>query len=384
MVEAVKTVELDLESAAAQVRAYGAEMETRFLERKDEIRGLLLAALAGCHILLLGPPGTAKSETTETFAGGLGKSCFTMLMGKTTVPEEVFGPYSMTGLRADRYERKVDGFLPSVQIAFLDEVFKANSAILNALLTILNERKYSQNGVRVRAPLEFLVGASNELPQDDGLGALYDRFLLRYWTKYLQDDGNFRKLLMMQRTAGPELDPQVLDFLRGLVPMVDLEPIGDKVVALRNALSLEHGIVASDRRWRQCMSLIAASAVLDGRVVAQSKDLAVLVHALWNKPEEIDPIRATVSKIRSPELFKVNELLAVAMKEKEALPKPETVTLDQSTELGKAIVRISQIVEEAKRLNQEDPEVAEATAEIRAVGKYAQQLVTRAMGRTSI
>lgn len=144
------------------------------------MRLLLLAAFCGEHLLLLGPPGTAKSELGRRLSAICGgASFFERLLTRFSVPEELFGPLSMKGLENDQYVRQTEGYLPTATVAFIDEVFKANSAILNSLLTILNERLFDNGNQRIKVPLLCLVGASNELPESEELDALYDRFLLR-------------------------------------------------------------------------------------------------------------------------------------------------------------------------------------------------------------
>jgi len=144
------------------------------IERDTPIRLALLAMLSGEHLLLIGPPGTAKSELARrlrrVFRGG---QYFERLLTKFSVPEELFGPLSIKALEEDRYERLTDSYLPSASIAFIDEIFKANSAILNALLTLLNEREFDNGAQRVKTPLAAVIGASNELPEGDELDALY-------------------------------------------------------------------------------------------------------------------------------------------------------------------------------------------------------------------
>src|SRR5215470_222098 len=157
------------------------EMTADLVERDEPIRLALLAAIAGQHTLLVGPPGTAKSEIARRLCSAFRDArFFERLMTRFTVPEELFGPLSLQSLERDEYRRLTDGYLPSADVVFLDEVFKANSAILNSLLGIMNERTFDNGRDRVALSLVSLIGASNEIPTADELVALYDRFLVRY------------------------------------------------------------------------------------------------------------------------------------------------------------------------------------------------------------
>ncbi len=173
------------------------EFENSFKERSEEISGAFLAILSGEHVLFLGPPGTAKSLLTRKVCEAIeGGSLYYYLLTRFTTPDEIFGPLSLKALQQDEFSRRIEGYLPTAHIAFLDEIFKANSSILNSLLTILNERKF-HNGLKVLdIPLLSVFGASNELPEkEESLEALYDRFLFRYFVSYVQDETNFKELI---------------------------------------------------------------------------------------------------------------------------------------------------------------------------------------------
>ncbi len=165
---------------ANRIRAVRDRLTEGLIERDVAVRLALLAALAGEHLLLVGPPGTAKSFIARRLRQAFKDApYFERLLTRFSVPEELFGPLSIKGLEEDRYERLTASYLPTASVAFLDEIFKANSAILNALLTLLNERKFDNGAGRERTPLVAVVGASNELPEGEELDALFDRFLLR-------------------------------------------------------------------------------------------------------------------------------------------------------------------------------------------------------------
>lgn len=180
-----------------------AQLNEGLVERDEAMKLALLSLLAGENILLVGPPGTAKSLISRQVAKVLkdddkeGASHFEYLLTKFSTPEEIFGPLSISKLKEDRFERNTSGYLPSVQVAFLDEIFKASSSILNALLTILNERIYHNGALVQKVPLRSLIAASNELPTgQEELGALYDRFLLRSFVDYVSED-NLHKLFTL-------------------------------------------------------------------------------------------------------------------------------------------------------------------------------------------
>src|SRR5215469_1919998 len=149
------------------------ELEGRFLGKEEVIRLLLIATIAGEHAVLIGPPGTAKSALIRMFARLLHARYFEYLLTRFTEPNEIFGPVDIAAFREGRYQRRTEGMLPESEIVFLDEVFKSNSAILNALLTLLNERRFTSGGAVLRAPLLSAFGASNEVPADESLTAIF-------------------------------------------------------------------------------------------------------------------------------------------------------------------------------------------------------------------
>lgn len=266
------------------------------LEREDAARLMLLAALAGEHVLLLGPPGTAKSALARrlhrAFEGG---RYFERLLTRFSTPEELFGPLSLRALEDDRYERLFDGYLPTAGVAFLDEVFKANSAILNALLTLLEERQFDNGTERLGTPLVCLVAASNELPSDEALQAFHDRFLVRLAVAPVSD-ASFGALLALP----PEREPALPTALRAaereaIAAAADAvnmsEPFAAGCQALRAWLAQRQAPL-SDRRWRRFVALARVAAASEGRASLDELDLALAPYVAAPRPEDLPPLEA--------------------------------------------------------------------------------------------
>ena len=265
---------------------------TGLVERDVPIRLALLAALTGEHLLLVGPPGTAKSMVARRLKCAFGRvPYFERLLTRFTVPEEIFGPLSVKALEEDRYERLVESYLPSASVAFLDEIFKANSAILNSLLTLLNEREFDNGTTRSKTPLLAVVGASNELPGETELDALYDRFLLRVHVGPVSEDG-FDALLDTNGEAEPEVGEEIqftAEDLKRLQVEAQETVIPENIRTLLGELRTfcaEQEIQVSDRRWRKVVKLLQMSAHTNGRSKIDIWDCWLLQHCLWNSPEQ--------------------------------------------------------------------------------------------------
>ncbi|WP_176722183.1 AAA family ATPase [Methanosarcina sp. A14] len=270
-----------------------------FKEREAEINGSLLAVLSGENLLFLGPPGTAKTQLAKNICQSIeGGNFFNYLLTSFSTPEELFGPLSLKALEKDEFHRKIDGCLPTAHIALLDEIFKASSAILNSLLTILNEHKYHNGRELVDVPLLSVFGASNELPdENESLEALYDRFLFRYRLSYIQDDENFRDLLFR---SPEEFEPaatlrvSAIYELRARAKDMPVDPDVEVIITeLRKSLQLQE-IEISDRRWKKVIQVLKVAACSSGCPTVDRTMVLLLQHMLWNLPEERETIRKTV------------------------------------------------------------------------------------------
>ena len=175
-----------------KVRNLLAGLDAALVERRREVRMALLAVLAGHHTLLVGPPGTAKSELARCVGRCFAEArYFEQLLSAHSHPDELFGPVSIPALKAEEYRRVTDGYLPTAHVAFLDEVFNASGPLLHGILAVMNERVFHNGRARERVPLLGLIAASNTLPSDADLDAFVDRFLVRLEVEAVKGDAGF-------------------------------------------------------------------------------------------------------------------------------------------------------------------------------------------------
>lgn len=289
-------------------------LRTGIYEKETETAMALLAALAGESILLLGPPGVAKSMVARRLKQAFASSrSFEYLMSRFSTPDELFGPVSIARLKAsDKYERATDGYLPTADVVFLDEIWKAGPAIQNTLLTVINEKLFRNGDSEIKLPLKLLVAASNELPaKDEGLEALWDRFLVRIMCRGIEDESTFNTMLCEEEDTETTAELPVGTAItaeeygawqqsaRKLPLSAELlEAIGYirrrlRLVKLADT-DLPRRIYVSDRRWKHVARLLRTSAFIQGRDKADVEDLLPMYHCLWNEPEETDEVRNIV------------------------------------------------------------------------------------------
>ncbi len=277
-----------------------APLKARFVGRDEVVDLIALAIVAGEHLFLHGPPGTAKSALIRGFARAVHGSYFEYMLTRFTEPNEIFGPVDIAKLREGKFVTVTTGMLPEAEFAFLDELFNANSAILSSLLTILNERTFRRGLEMHRLPLLSLFSASNHLPEEDALKALFDRFLLRCHVENLSNDALPQLLhagwaMEQQPLAESAISSADLRALAKTIFRVDLTPaLGAYREAVQKVRDL--GIAFSDRRAVKVQKLLAASAVLCGRDAAQVSDLWVLRY-VWDREEQIESLASLVNGI---------------------------------------------------------------------------------------
>lgn len=335
------------------------ELKQTFLERGDLIDGALAALLSSHHLLIIGPPGTAKSMLADELCRRIeGANYFQWLLTRFTTPEEIFGAVSLKALEQDDYRRVTARKLPEAHIAFLDEIFKANSSILNAILTLINERLFHNGKEVTRVPLLTLFGASNELPEEEELTALYDRFLVRFVVNYIAED--FRFLRMLESQKAPERTILSLAELTAMQTQVRDVTIPSHVYRsiadIRRELNKKN-IQASDRRYRQSLPLLQAYAYLEGEKEVYEKHLFFLEHVLWRDPAEHEQVRATIRELLLGYEEEITELLYESREIRESALEPGKTSDERAraliefhTKLRNILTKVDQIMDKAKRM----------------------------------
>ena len=313
-------------------------MNRGIYEKETEISLSLLAALAGESVILLGPPGVAKSMVARQLKTAFRDAqSFEYLMSRFSTPDEIFGPVSIQKLKtSDTYERAVEGYLPTADVVFLDEIWKAGPAIQNTLLTVINEKLFRNGNREMHLPLKLLVAASNDLPaKGEGLEALWDRFVIRIESRPIKLEKNFRAMLL-ESHADFSRSTRALghaDFSgsTGVLGHADFadnadssdlkitgeeyaewaekickigvkEEVLDAISAIRKSLRAvnvdeaaeRRNIYVSDRRWKNIVRLLRTSAFMQDREEVDICDLLPIYHCLWQEPEERDAIRCIV------------------------------------------------------------------------------------------
>lgn len=282
------------------------ELMSQGLYEKEHIMAVaLLSAIAGESIFLLGPPGTAKSMVARRLKHVFkGAKSFEYLMSRFSTPDEIFGPVSISKLKnEDKYERLVDGYLPDAEVVFLDEIWKAGPAIQNALLTAINERIFKNGSETLHLPMKALIAASNELPtEDEGLEALWDRFLVRMVSNCISSEKIFYKMVRSKSIEEPVIaenylvdDALYLKWLSAIQEVEITDEVCRLVTHIRKTLAEQQkkeeittlDYYISDRRWKKIFHLMQASAFLNGRNAINVPDSVLLFHCLWNKVDAI-------------------------------------------------------------------------------------------------
>ena len=356
------------------------ELRANFVERNEEIRGLMLAALSSQHVLFLGPPGTAKTQLVQLWSEALQARFFRRLLTKHTTPDEILGPVSVKGMVDNEVWRRVlTNKAADSEIVFLDEVFKCGSATLNALLSLMEERTLDNDGVLHKAPLISMVGASNEAPtdNDEGLGAFYDRFLLRYIVQYVSDWSLVREMIMLPKPkfTGLPLTSAELAQAQAEVLKVRITPmILEELEVLWGTLK-EEGIVVSDRRLKQTITVMAAESWLEGFAEITPVSVRVAEHTMWVKPEDFILVKRIVLSSINPYAIKTAEIIEAANEAIVSLNLTSSEALNQVQAI-QVSRQLAEMLAELKGFRSNDTSVL---AGINLIERH-RQTIARAMG----
>lgn len=334
-------------------------------ERHDETDGILLSVLSGANTLFFGDVGTAKTFHIQAASSLLGLSNFDILMSETIKSDQIFGPTDIPALAQGKQQTKFTGYAPDCEILFFDEIFKANATVLNPLLWLINEHKFrdGDNGI-VRCKVKATFAASNELPNDPILKALYDRFILRFNVSYLKDDANIRRLVDKFLGTPDEIDTHLLssqdvESLRQLTRTVVL-PAKLRDLAMRIRRQVEYGLnfKISDRRFLKSLRVVQAAAVLDGRMEIIPRDLEVLANIFWNEPQQISKIQSIVFSNTSGDTAEISTYVERAQQIRE--------TLGQGGDMKSKLQELKRLYASVSKLSSRY--ARQAAAEIKSIG----------------
>ncbi|MEE6042724.1 AAA family ATPase [Avibacterium paragallinarum] len=332
---------IDGQGKQARLKKLLRQLNQGMHEREHILAVSLLAAIAGHNTFLYGPPGTAKSLISRRLACAFeSKNYFECLMNRFTTPEEIFGPISLKALKEDNYVRQIEGYLPTADFAFLDEIWKSSPAILNNLLTIINEHLFKNGSDRIDVPLKSLIAASNEIPEENqGLEALYDRFIVRMLVPPIQNNATFNQLLnskpsaeklyldqdliisnhemqqwrqQIQEVQLSEETLEAIQQIRQQLNQAEQEKKKKKKASKTKKGTAETtsteenteeeeeetpSIYVSDRRWQRAAMLLKASAFCNDRTETNFTDLFLLKYCLWTTPENREYIAEVVDGV---------------------------------------------------------------------------------------
>ena len=382
-----------LQSAQAKMSQIFVEMNNLFVERDELIKLMELAIVTGTNLLMLGPPGTAKSAITYELCGRIeNANYFQWMLNKTSDPSEILGPFSVKEMENDKFMRITTGKLPEAHIAFMDEVFKSNAPTLNALLTIMNEHIFYNDGKPVEVPLISMFGASNEPPEDESLDAMYDRFIFRMNVQYIHDAANKKRmhsnyvdnraglLNLVNKTTITLAEVQALQAAAKTVKVP--KDIINKFIRLISDLDRQ-AVHISDRRQNECFKVMQGSAVLAGRNSVTLDDFKSLVYVLWEKEEHIPLIESSILKMVNPYDDRFKEL-----KENFNQVKTDIESITDSSQKSKKAIESKGVIEKIasktnKLINEATKNGKDVTEFIEFrdnMVKYNQELINAALG----
>ena len=347
-------------------------LDAELVERSEIVDTMILSLLSKTHHFQLGTPGVAKSYSIrklESHIDGFGPGdSFEVLLTRFTSLEEVMGPFDLRALEDGHYRRNTDGMAPDAKFWFIDEIFKCSSSLLNSLLWALNERQFRNDGTVVDIPLWTMFSASNELPESDELGALFDRIHFRMLTKPIQESSSFVQMLSDRKTelsgvtnrkiiSWTDIETAYQEVMNVDIPIDVLEALN----SVRGLMRAE-GIEPTDRRFVESLRIIKACAWLDGQATADVEHCRPLAHMFWDTPDQISKVQRIMLELANPLDKKALELLEVVEKMQSELDKLLREDMDQQ-------IKNKRGVELHNRVDRATKELAALSAEVKASGR---------------
>ena len=318
------------------------------LERTDIIDGLLASIISKQNAFLLGAPGTGKSDLVRKITHGIaGANYFGYLLSPTSDPSELFGPVKITKLMEDEYSRDTEGYLPSAHIAFLDELFRGNSAVLNSLLTILNERQYHNGKNTIQTPLQSIVAATNSWPEEESLQAFSDRFLFRPTVNFLRKPANRTVLdqwslgIQQRPEVGVHLTLQDLFMMQTEAAKLPVSPdFLEKFSGIWDHLATRN-ITVSDRRRVQILRFLQAYALVQGDDTLLPEHCHnTLEHIAYTTPEDQEVIKEVVEQ----EVPSADRTLSVAKRAASAIMSEYQGAVNKQRAQGASLAGLNEMV----------------------------------------
>ncbi|NFV12502.1 AAA family ATPase [Clostridium sporogenes] len=359
-----KEIDSFYESGLKKINLIEKELNDFFVEREEVIKDALRALVIGQHMFLYGPPGTGKSLLVYNICKRIdGARYFQWLLNKTSDPAEILGPYSIKAMEQDKFLRKTSGKLPEAHIAFIDEIWKSNEPTLNILLPLLNEKIFYNDGKAIKVPLVSMFCASNEIPDDESLNALYDRIIFRDYLGYVKDTDNklkmFKNYINMRKNKNEiKVNTKIkLEEIYALQKKTEIIEVKDDIyldfIKLMDNLERD-GIFISDRRKNECLKVIQGNALLCGRNYVIVEDLEALKNVLWNDIDDITIIETNIIKVINPYDDKVRDYTRKFNEIKEEIDyiedKEEKIraTIEAKVSIENIIKRLNILIESAR------------------------------------
>jgi MoxR-like ATPase len=378
--QALEQLALD---AVDKLKDLGSEICDRVFEREAVVKDIMLALIAKENILLIGPPGTAKTLLAELVVQGIEDGvAFKWMMNRTTDPSDIVGPYSIKAMENDQFLRITTGRSPEAHVLFYDEIFKSNEPALNYLLSILNEGYFYNDGKQVKVARRLAIAASNELPDTEDLNAFFDRFIFRHWVDYVKDPQN---RILMGRAAREEKNPTIkkktiktkltleeIDAMQKVVHMVEfpamIEANYDRLI---RDLNQNYGISVSDRRYYKGQVAMMAHALLNGRMRVNNDDFQAVTYILGNTKADIEHVEKEVGKYKNPH---ENTLKEYVKKAQEVHDKVFSMADNRTAMAGEAVTANATLQEILVKMEDEIKEARKAGVDTRPLEKMIQQV----------